>query len=282
MSNKGLSSDERILAKLHPHPLAFMGDVILWLYTIVVTLIAWSKRAVISAKLSGIPLVGGWASSFTSSWGIFVVIDIMVLIPVIVYSLFKITWRPIASAIMVVVIAPIIVAYLGYGVKTAIVAVVILSLIQIVRVDFKRRRHVYIVTDRRIITEYKGLFKSSRRDIVYSRLTDIVTEKGFLGKLFNFGNVYIVTQSGMGLGSDFSALTVGAGTSAGPVAGGAAVTGGKSVNVPESRPQYVLYAVPNPEDIASMIADALKASEEAPYLKKIVEKLDNLKGEQED
>ncbi len=281
MSYKGLSGDEKILAKLHPHPLAFMGDVVLWLYTIIVTLLAWSKRATISAKLSSLPLVGGWASSFTSSWGIFVIIAIMVLIPVIVYSLFKITWRPIASAVIVVIVAPAILAYLGYNVKTAVAAVVILSLIQIVRVDFKRRRHVYIVTDRRIITEYKGLFKSSRRDIVYSRLTDIVTEKGFLGKLFNFGNVYIVTQSGMGLGADYSALTVGAGTTAGPVAGGAAVTGGKSVNVPESRPQYVLYAVPHPEDVAGIIADALKASEEAPYLRKIVEKLDNLKEDRE-
>lgn len=277
MSNKGFSENEKVLAKLHPHPLAFMGDILLWLYTIVVTLLAWSKSAVISSKLGSLPLIGGWASSFTSGWGIFVVIGIMVLIPVIVYSLFKITWRPIISALIVVVVAPIIVAYMGYSVKAAVLAVVALSLLQIIRVDFKRRRHVYIVTDRRIITEYNGLFKSSRRDIVYSRLTDIVTEKGFLGKIFNFGNVYVISQAGMGLGADYSALTVGAGTSAGPVAGGAAVTGGKSVNVPASRPQYVLYAVPHPEDVASMIADVLKASEEAPYLEKIIEKLDNLK-----
>ncbi|RLG83668.1 MAG: hypothetical protein DRO40_03945, partial [Thermoprotei archaeon] len=147
------------------------------------------------------------------------------------------------------------------------------SILALLIVEMHRRVHRYIITNRRIIFEYNGLFKKNRRDVVYSRLSDVILEKSFLGKIFNYGNIIPISQSSMGMGEDLAAASAGIGVSKGVVAG-AAVTGGRTVNVPRSRSQYMLYAVPNPEKIYEVITQSLKESEEAPYLKRIVEKLD--------
>ncbi|MCE4601718.1 MAG: PH domain-containing protein [Desulfurococcales archaeon] len=62
----------------------------------------------------------------------------------------------------------------------------------------KSRQYIYIVTDRRIKTVYKSLFSEVERDIVYTRLSDVVAEKGLLGEMLGFGNVYIISQASPG------------------------------------------------------------------------------------
>ncbi|MCE4601719.1 MAG: hypothetical protein F7B18_00890 [Desulfurococcales archaeon] len=44
--------------------------------------------------------------------------------------------------------------------------------------------------------------------------------------------------------------------------------GGRSVSVPRSRSQYVLYGVPHPERVSNFMVEALKGSE-------ILEKMDD-------
>ena len=279
MSNNagsGLAGEQVLIKNLRPHPLAFAGEAALWVYTIIVALAVYAARDTLAARVAGLPVVGGWLADHTGLLGPLALIGAAVLVPVLVYSLFRVSWRPLAASIVAVVVAPALAVYGGYGLRGAVAGIVGVSILGLLSVELKRRKHSYTITTRRVITEYKGLFGSSRREVVYSRLSDVIVEKGLLGKIFGYGNVYLISQAGMGMGADHSALTVGAGASAGPAAGGVAVTGGKSVNVPASRSQYILYAVPNPEDVASKIVEAMGASEEAPYLQKIVEKLDKL------
>lgn len=265
---------EKVYAEIRPHPLAFAGDMALWIYTILASLIVWAKRASLAGPLEGLPLLGRLAPSIAEGWGVFAVIAVLVLAPVLLYSLFKVTWRPLAAAAVAVVVVPLVAWKLGYTPAQGLAALIGVSLLGLLGVELKRRRHLYIVTDRRIRTVYKGLLKEVQRDIVYTRLSDVVIEKGFLGKIFGFGDVYVISQASLGMGSDIAAVAVGAGGGSGPVRAGAAVGGGRSVNVPRSRSQYVLYGVPKPEEVSSIIVEAMKSSEEAPYLQKILEKLD--------
>ena len=78
----------------------------------------------------------------------------------------------------------------------------------------------------------------------------------------------------MGMGEDLAAVSAGIGANKG-IAAGVAVTGGRTVNVPRSRSQYIMYAVSKPEKIYEAITQSLKESEEAPYLQEIIEKLDD-------
>jgi hypothetical protein len=275
MQSNESRDEEKIIAKLKPHPLAFADKTVLWIYTIIVSLLVYYERGAIQGKISSIPLIGGKLSGVASGWGLIGIIALSVLIPVLFYSLFKVTWRPLAVAFIVVALLPAVVLYLGYAPIYALGLIIAASIFEIIRIDLQRRKYQYTLTTRRVITEYKGLAKSSRRDVLYSKLSDVIMEKGLLGRIFGFGNIYLVSNASMGMGEDIGAITVGGGVSAGPVSGGGAVTGGRTVSVPRSRPQYILYAVPKPEKTANIIMEAQKEGEEAPYLKKILEKLDN-------
>ena len=265
---------EKVLAKLRPHPLAFAGDMALWIYTILAALLVWVYRARLAARLEDLPLLGRLAPAMVEGWGPLALTAILVIAPALLYSVFRVTWRPLAQALVVVLLPPLAAWKLGYGPFYGLLGVIGLALLGLLGVELKRRRHLYIVTDRRIKTVFKGLFKEVERDIVYTRLSDVVVEKGLLGKILGFGNVYIISQASLGMGADIAGVAVGAGGSAGPAGVGVAVGGGRSVNVPRSRSQYVLYGVPHPERVSSLIVEAMKSSEEAPYLQKILEKLD--------
>ncbi len=263
---------ERELLRVSPHPLAFFSQMVLWIYIIIVTSVAWIYSDQIVGMTKNIPLIGG----FVADYSIYFVIALLVVIPTLIYSVLKITWRYFIVAFLLTVVLPIAFPIAGIPQWYTIPVIIGVSILALIAIQLHRRAHKYIITDRRIIFEYNGLFKKIRRDIVYSRVSDIVLEKGILGKIFNYGSIIPISKSSMGMGADLAAVTGGAAGGKG-LAVGVAVTGGRTVYVPRSRSQYVLYAVPNPEKIYDIISNALKMSEEAPYLKKIIEKLDEKK-----
>jgi len=270
MKNVETPSEERILAVIHPHPLAFAGQALLWVYVLVVSIMIYFMGNQVSTSLRSIPVIGG----LLGAYGEYVVYTLAIVVPTLIYALVKIVWRYLLLTLLITIGVPLVLAFVvKLPLRYTFIVGAVAGILGVLAVEMHRRAHKYIVTDRRIIFEYNGLSKKIRRDLVYSRVSDIILEKGILGKLFNFGNLIPVSQPGLGLGSDMSFVTLG-GSAGKDVRAGLAVTGGRSVKVPRSRSFYMLYGVPHPERIYDTIIEAIKASEEAPYLKKILDKMD--------
>ncbi len=257
---------EKVIIKVSPHPLAFAGVITLWTYALAVTLATWIYSDRISSYVNSLPLIG----KFLSAYSPYILVSIAIVIPFLTYSVIKISWRHVLIAFLITILPPPIYGYFHAQLWYVFPTLITFSLIALIIIEIHRRAHKYIITERRIIFTYKGLFKTVRRDLVYSRISDLILEKSFLGKLFNFGNVVPITSSGIGSGEDLSAAAAGIGGGKG-VKVGAAVIAGRGVKVPRSRSFYILYNVPHPERVYEALINAIKASEEAPYLKKLVE-----------
>lgn len=265
-----MSSEEGVKKILRPHPLAFSGLYILWGYIAAVSLFYIFGKDMIASLTSGIPLIGSMIAGVAHLvlWGV------LIIIPLIAVSVIKITWKYALLGILLGIVAPILMVYFGWpiypwlggiGLATAVLGAVFTEL--------HRRAHVYYITSRGIVMEYRGLTKTVRREVLYSQITDIVLEKGILGKIFGFGNVIPITGSGLGLGVDTANAGVVAGGGKG-VKAGVIVMGGRAVNVPRARTFLMLYGVPKPEEAYNVIVEAMKGSEEAPYLKKILKAIE--------
>lgn len=265
-----MSTGSNVRMVLRPHPLAFAGLYVLWAYIAGVSLFYIFGKDLVTSGASSIPLIGSLVAGAAHLilWGV------LILVPLIIVSVVKITWKYMLLGILIGIVAPAVMAYLGWptypwlgvlGIVTAVLGAVFTEL--------HRRAHIYYITDRGIVMEYRGLTKTVRREVLYSQITDIVLEKGLLGKIFGFGNVIPITGSGLGLGADTANVGVAVGGGKG-VKGGVIVMGGKGVNVPRSRTFLMLYAVPDPEKAYDVIVEAMRESEEAPYLKKILKAIE--------
>ncbi len=262
-------SKPRVLAELRPHPLAFAGHHILWIYVATVSAILNIYHDTVASWASDLPLIGGYVGDYApyAVWGV------LLVVPLLVVSILTISWRYFIVGLLVAAGLPLILRYVGWPYRPYLYfAGIAVGLLGILSTELHRRAHVYLVTDRGIVMEYRGL-RSRRREILYSRITDLVMEKPLLGKIFGFGNIVPITGSGMGLGEDESAVITGVGAGRGAAAG-VAVAGSRSVSVPRARTFYMLYAVPKPDRVYDIIVEAMRGTEEAPYLKKILETLE--------
>ncbi len=262
----------RVLAELRPHPLAFASHHLLWIYIAAVSAALNLYHDTLASLASSLPLIGEYVGDYApyAVWGV------LILVPLLVISVLTISWRYLIVGILVTVGLPLVLRYFGWPYRPNLYfAGIAVGLLGVLSTEMHRRAHVYLVTDRGIVMEYRGL-RSRRREILYSRITDLIMEKPFLGRIFGFGNIVPITGSGMGLGEDEAAVIVGGGAGRG-VAAGVAVAGGRSVSVPRARTFYMLYAVPRPDDVYNIIVEAMRSTEEAPYLKKILEALESQK-----
>ncbi len=265
-----MSTEPNVRMVLRPHPLAFAGLYVLWAYIAGVSLFYILGKDLIVSSASGIPFIG----SIVAGAAHLILWALLILIPLVAVAVVKITWKYFLLGILLGIVAPAIMAYFGWPTYPWLgVLGLIVSVLGAVFTELHRRAHVYYIMDRGIVMEYRGLTKTVRREVLYSQITDIVLEKGLLGKIFGFGNVIPITGSGLGLGADTANVGVAVGGGKG-VKGGVIVMGGKGVNVPRSRTFLMLYAVPKPEDAYNAIVEAMRESEEAPYLKKILKAIE--------
>ncbi len=262
-----------VIKVLKPHPLAFTYLYVLWFYIIVLSIIFYIYHDSIESYAATLPVLGSMIKGYATItlWAL------VIIIPMLIVSVLKIAWKYFILGILLGVILPIILWYFKQPLYPTLYYVgICIGVLGIITVELHRRAHRYIITDRGLIMEYRGL-KTTRREILYSNITDIVMEKGILGRIFNFGNLIPITASGLGLGEDSSHVAVGAATGKGVMVGGA-VVGGRGVKVPRTRSFYMLYAVPKPEEVYNIIVEAMRATEEAPYLRKILDTLRRQQG----
>lgn len=124
-----------------------------------------------------------------------------------------------------------------------------------------RRSHRYYVTNRRIVTRF-GFLATRERDLLYSKVDDLIVHQGILGRLFGFGTIIPISASGIGTGSDqvFVAAQAGMQMASGPKIS-VEVGGGKSVTVPRAPSFYSLYGVKNPGELKEMIFGQMEQRE---------------------
>ena len=271
--------DEKILAHLEPHPLAFLDFYALFTYLASIGAIFWKFEPQIKDAISALKIV-------PTGLGIEIVFAIIwsacLIIPFLVVAVLKITWRWLFLSIGISALGVALKLYFnitnGLQIPSIIIGIVGFALI-----DVYRRKFDFYVTDERIIIEL-NFISQKRREILYSKISDLVVERGWLGRVFKYGSVIPITESGFGLGEDISAVTVG--TTGSPLPKGpkitTAVSGGRTINVPRGRSFYVLFGVRNPEVVSDMISQQIRGYEEAPYLKKIAAGVESLVKKEEE
>ncbi|NIQ06392.1 MAG: PH domain-containing protein [Candidatus Korarchaeota archaeon] len=212
------------------------------------------------------------------------------IVPALLFSILKIRWNWVISFVILSSIGTFLFYQFDATLKMLFYATIGLGVLGLILSDVYRTSHKYILTSFRIITKI-GFINASTRSLPYSKITDLVEEQGFLGKIFNFGHLFPLTASRMGTGSKTAEVKVGTGVGAQKGKTGAgvgiAIEGGQSVIVPQSRTYYILYGIPKPERIKQIIITRMREKEPAyatetqtevlaEKLDLIIEKLDYL------
>jgi len=143
---------------------------------------------------------------------------------------------------------------------------VVCAAIVFAAVTFYASIHTYYITNERIVMK-RSFISSRSRDIFYEKISDISVSQSLLGRIFNFGSVVPITQSGFGLGS--SGTFAGAGAGAGKkgflgLFGG----GSRSTQEPRARSYYQLFGVENPYRVKDTIIRHMHEHSPIPYLSK--------------
>jgi len=189
------------------------------------------------------------------------------------FSIMRIEWKWIVLLVGAGALSIAVTILLDLPEISAYYISMLLSVFGCVGVDLYRRAHSFYLTNYRIITELNFLgFKQNT--LGYDKINNLVVEQSALGSLFNFGTVIPITASGLGMGEDSAAVTVGAAgkLGSGPYIAGA-VTGGRTVGVPRTRSQYALFGVEDPQEIYNLIVSSMQEYSQAPYLKDMSENL---------
>jgi len=266
---------EKIIKELEPHPLSFWPYYLFFLYFIVTCAIVIFKKENIIAALAQYIIV----NEFIASVILAIIWLGILIIPALIFSILRISWRWVISLTILAVLGLFLAMHYHVPIEYLYAGTIGLGIIGMILSDIYRRSHKYIITNFRIITKL-GFFGLKTRDVLYTRIQDVFVDQGFLGKIFNYGTIIPITASGIGTGEDAAKVAVGMGgvkrIPIGPIGVGVAVEGEKSVKVPRGRSSFVLYGIPNPQEVRKVILEQIKQRELVPFLKKQVELLKEL------
>ena len=124
------------------------------------------------------------------------------------------------------------------------------SLATLVSTELYRRTIKYTIGDNAVVLE-GGIIRRQKHVIPYQSITRVVLEQSFLGRLFGYGTVILVTP---GFGEELYTRAVGVGVLDG--AGGGAGYARTLVEVSRD-PLKVLYAVPKPEEVLKLVEEKI-------------------------
>jgi len=274
--------NERVERKLTPHPLSFMHLHALWIFLAAWAIfLAWFFRSPYWNKMPDVEILqmGGAASLWLAG----------LAMAGVVASLLMIRWRIFFTYIAIFVVGMFL-FWLG-GVMEYLTTFIplytfIISLLGLALVEIYRRSHRYFITNMRLVLR-GGILLKRERTLRYDRIADVDYSQGILGRLFNYGNIVPITQSGFGLGNDtaFAAGGVAAGAKKKRFGLFGFAGGGKEVKTPRARSYYELHGVyPFPE-VKMLVEEKVQEGSIAPYEREQVrlqkEMLDLLRGNQE-
>ena len=137
-----------------------------------------------------------------------------------------------------------------------------LSLLGFPLVEIYRRSHRYFITNFRLILK-GGIITSRERSLRYEKISDIEGSQGIAGKIFRFGTIIPITQSGFGLGEDATFAGGGGSGKKGRLFGFAG--GSKGVTIARARSYYELHGVHPYREVKTLIENFLHQHTIAPY-----------------
>jgi len=268
-----LLGNEKVLKEARPTVWGFAGEFAVWMFFIALTVTFYLRPPALEARICG------FFGDMNCTAAVYLVWSAAMVVSAAVFSLTRVSLKYLAYA-AVVVVAPV--AYRIAGGReelwTGYALAILFAASAIIGVEVHRRAHRYIITDRRIIIQYKGPTSTRRRDLVYERIQEFILTRPLLGRIFGFGHIYPVTASGIGTGEDAVLLGVG---------GGRRGIGGflarkKGIRTARAYSYMALYAIPEPEETYELLVKLLGASESAPYLRELVKDMKKLAGGKED
>ncbi|MEM2369381.1 MAG: PH domain-containing protein [Candidatus Bathyarchaeia archaeon] len=142
------------------------------------------------------------------------------------------------------------------------------AVLGLILVDFYRRGHRFVLTNYRIIAIKKFIGKETR-EVMYDKISDVYVHQGPLGRIFNYGTIILITESGFGLGEDASLAAISIGATIKGKLAGASVGGKRSANRPRVATYFSLYGVPDPRKVRGIIGSKMLEMKETPVLRRI-------------
>jgi len=305
ISSLELLDGEQVIRTLKPHPFAFYDMYLIWMWVIFLSVLflnygsfiltyTFDPLAVVSKyvptkmvsdnwMLKAIPGVDSVADSVSStvspaltlaqSYSSIALWVCTLLLSSLLISAFKIEFKWVLAMVGVGVLSSATAYYLDLKPEAAYYFAIIYSFFGMFLVELYRRAHTFYITNFRIVTEV-NFITHKRNELSYDKINNVVLDQGLIASIFNFGTIIPVTASGLGMGSDFSSVSVGG---AGPVKGniflGGQITGGRSIQTPRVRSMYSLFGVKDPDEIHKIIIKHLHEFVNAPYLQRMTEQL---------
>lgn len=241
-----LQSDEELVHKLRPHPLAFYKLYLIWTYLTLVGIYFMTDPQIeisyVNASPEALSKVLWWLSIF---------------VPAVLIALFRINWRWLLALALPALLAFYLPGQADYLVLLDSYSLtwfanqnhilIAFGMMGILGTEVHRRSHRYYITSWRLVME-SGYFGMHRRVILYKNINDLVVEQSIVGRIFNFGSIVPITASGLGLGDDFSIVGASAGNKVSIGAGG-----GKTISTPRGRSYHQLEGIPHPNEINELI-----------------------------
>ncbi|MCS7366987.1 MAG: PH domain-containing protein [archaeon YNP-WB-062] len=259
-----LREGEELILKLKPHPIAFMELYFTGLYVAIASILARiyaDELAVKVSKLLGLNIVPmGYMSTLV--WAV------AIMIPFIVMFIAKSSIKWLAAGLIMVIASVAIKFETGITESTSSL---FMGVIWLALSNMYKNAHTYYITTDRIIAEYKFI-REKTREISYQYITDLVVEKGVIGRILNVGTIIPVSTAGLGLGGEIAAIS-------GKIdvkQTGLGVIAGTNVVMPKGRSPNVLFGVKDPMKIKEIISNEMAKHSESGILTKISENLEKI------
>ncbi len=259
-----LMSGEEELLVTRPHPLAMSGLALFWLCVAGLGVVYIIYFQELDSWLQGLFkfefLDFAKRRAYDALW------MASIILPMVVMAVFRINFKYVLTLLGLVVanvllqwkVAPLL-ELQGHA-HLENVMLIAVGIAGVTGVELYRRSHCYFLTNYRIVARM-GTIKSSERSTPYSKVDDLVLQKGLLGKILGFGTVIPVTSTGLGMGQDLALAGAGAGGGKAGAGAGLFAAGGKAKNVPRELSMYVLYKVKNPEYVKNLVMEEMFARE---------------------
>jgi hypothetical protein len=255
---------EELILKLKPHPIAFMELYITGVYVAIASIIARiyaDELALKVSKLLGLNIVPiGYMSTLVWAFAI--------MIPFIVMFIAKSSIKWLAAGLIMVIASIAIKFETGISESTSSL---FMGIVWLALSNMYKNAHTYYITTDRIISEYKFI-KEKTREISYQYITDLVVEKGVIGRILNVGTIIPVSTAGLGLGGEIAAISGKIDvkqTSLGVIAG-------TNIVMPKGRSPNVLFGVKDPMKVKEIISKEMAKHSESGILTKISENLEKI------
>jgi len=252
-----LLENEREMKNIVPHPLSFINYHSLWIIPFIWGIfLLWfyskfdltSMAIGITLWIAGLSIFGIIASFLMIKWRIFILYITVAIVGTFIMWKYNL-WNKFNTFLP------------GYT--------MIVFIFGMLFVEIYRKSHCYTITNFRLILK-GGIIRKKERSLRYDKITDLSGEQGILGRIFGFGNIIPITQSGFGLGEDEA--FIGGGVSSGKRAKFFGFAGGgKDVKMPRARSYYELHGVYPYKEIKNLVENLIQESTIAPYEKEQVE-----------